>query len=323
MPPTFPGAYTFIRQVADEQQDSVLGTRIAQLAPVNRALNWIGLIASPKSDERSRQDLMKRIESEIRDLQGGITAIQRGLAYLEEHHDTGSYTPAGHPGLRAALAPRVQATRPAQSGYPGIVSAPIDPGMLGATPTAERRTQQNIEMQERYRKIGIDEGMSGGPPRPDTGINQSLNQQNIPTGPEVSGETAMSAATYKQNNNPPYEPSNSDDGAGAMLASEEGSPGRVASGMVGHVGTVRDAGQPTTGARGSDSARQTVERLSAPDRPGRPPQMATIPTGPEPPAAEAPEPVTMKQQVEAAADAEAETNPPETNPPERQQRKKK
>lgn len=323
MPPTFPGAYTFIHQVAYEQQDAALGTRIAQLAPVERALTWISLLASPKTDERGREDLSKRIQGELNTLQGGITAIRRGLEYLEEKHEFAA--PLDHPAIGAALQPKPrQMTRPAQAGYPGIQSAPIDPMMLGAVPNEDERLRRQISMQERYRQIGMDEGMSGGPPRPDTGINQSTNQQNVPTGPEVASQTAMSAATYKQSNNPPYEPTNSDDGTGAILAREGESAGREASGMSGHVGTVRAAGQSEEGARGvtgpgegstyqevQAAARQTVERHSGPDNPF-PPQMAAIPAEPVTDRPQAPESETMRRQL-------AEEAPPA----ERQQRGKK
>jgi hypothetical protein len=98
MPPTFPGAGMFIRQVAEEQGDSVMGTRIAQLAPVERALTWIGLAANPRTDETSRDELLKRVGSEIETLQGGLAAIQRGLEYLKSEHDFQS-APTDHPGL--------------------------------------------------------------------------------------------------------------------------------------------------------------------------------------------------------------------------------
>jgi hypothetical protein len=313
MPQTFPGAYTFIRKVADEQGDGVMGTKIAQLAPVERALNWIGLAASPKTDEQSRRDLLKRVEDELTVLQGGIAAIRHGLNYLEENHDTGAYSPTGHPALQAALQPRTEPTRPEAAGYPGIQSAPIDPGTLGAGSSqadrkSEDRMRRNIEMQERYRRIGVDEGMSGSPSRPDTGINQSLNQQNVPTGPESAAETARSAQTWKQMNNPPYEPTNSDDGTGAILARGGESAGREASGMSGQVATVRAAGQEMQGARGvtgpgeggtyrqvQEAARQTVERQAEDTVP---PRQAAIPAEPAAQPPETPEPETMKQQVE-------------------------
>lgn len=313
MPPTFPGAGVFIRQVAEEQHDSVMGIRIAQLAPVERALNWIGLAADPRTDEQSKKELLKRVEDEITVLQGGLTAIKHGLDYLDENHDTGAFTPTGHPGLQAALQPRTEPTRPEAAGYPGIQSAPIDPGKLGVGPSQadrrdEERMRRNIEMQERYRRIGVDEGMSGSPARPDTGINQSLNQQNVPTGPETSAETARSAQTWKQMNNPPYEPTNSDDGTGAILARGGESAGREASGMSGQVAAVQAAGQETQGARGvtgpgeggtyqqvHDAARQTVERRSDD---AVPPRLAAIPAEPEAPPPETPEPETMRQQVE-------------------------
>jgi hypothetical protein len=211
------------------------------------------------------------------------------------------------------LQPQTEPTRPAAAGYPGIQSAPIDPGALGVGPTqaeqrAEERMRRNIEMQERYRKIGVDESMSGSPSRPDPGINQSLNQQNVPTGPETAAETARSANTWKQMNNPPYEPTNSDDGTGAILAREGDSAGREASGMSGQVGTVQAAGQSTEGARGvtgpgeggtyqqvQDTAQQTVERRAGDVVP---PRLAAIPAEPEAPPPETPEPETMRQQVE-------------------------
>lgn len=313
MPPIFPGAGVFIRQVADEQHDSVLGTRIAQLAPVERALNWISLAANPRTDEQSKKELVKRVTDEITVLQGGLTAIQHGLDYLEENHDTGAYSPTGHPGLQAALKPKTEPTRPAAAGYPGIQSAPINPGALGvgssqADQKSEERMRRNIEMQERYRRIGVDESMSGSPARPDPGINQSLNQQNVPTGPETAAETARSAQTWKQMNNPPYEPTNSDDGTGAILAREGESAGREASGMSGQVATVGAAGQDMQGARGvtgpgeggtyqqvSEAARQTVERRADSTVP---PRLAAIPAEPEAPPPETPEPETMRQQVE-------------------------
>jgi hypothetical protein len=312
MPPIFPGAGVFIRQVADEQQDSVLGTRIAQLAPVERALNWISLAANPRTDEQSKKELLKRVEDEIKVLQGGLTAIQHALDYLQTEHDM-SYAPTDHPALQVALQPRPEPTRPAAAGYPGIQSAPIDPGTLGVGPSqadqrSEERMRRNIEMQERYRRIGVDESMSGSPSRPDPGINQSLNQQNVPTGPETAAETARSAQTWKQMNNPPYEPTNSDDGTGAILAREGDSPGREASGMSGQVATVQAAGGEMQGARGvtgpgeggtyqqvHEVARQTVERRADSTVP---PRLAAIPAEPEAQPPETPEPETMRQQID-------------------------
>jgi hypothetical protein len=312
MPPIFPGAGVFIRQVADEQHDSVMGTKIAQLAPVERALNWISLAANPKTDEQSKNELLKRVTDEITVLQGGLTAIQHALDYLQTEHDM-SYAPTDHPGLQAALQPRTEPTRPAAAGYPGIQSAPIDPGTLGVGPSqadqrSEERMKRNIDMQERYRRIGVDESMSGSPSRPDPGINQSLNQQNVPTGPETAAETARSAQTWKQMNNPPYEPTNSDDGTGAILAREGDSPGREASGMSGQVATVQAAGGEMQGARGvtgpgeggtyqqvHEVARQTVERRADSTVP---PRLAAIPAEPEAQPPETPEPETMRQQID-------------------------
>jgi hypothetical protein len=321
MPPTFPGAGVFIRQVADEQGDSVMGTRIAQLAPVERALNWISLAANSKTDEQSKKELLKRVTDEIAVLVGGLTAIQRGLDYLKTEHDM-SFAPTDHPALQAALKPRPAPTRPESAGYPGIQSAPIDPGTLGVSPSkadqrAEERMNRNIEIQERYRRIGVDESMSGSPSRPDPGINQSLNQQNVPTGPETSAETARSAETWKQMNNPPYEPTNSDDGTGAILAREGDSPGREASGMSGQVATVQAAGQEMQGARGvtgpgeggtyqqvNEAARQTVERRADS---AVPPRLAAIPAEPESQPPETPEPETMRQQVDEGPPAGRQT----------------
>jgi hypothetical protein len=250
-------------------------------------------------------------------LQGGLTAIQHGLDYLKSEHDFQS-APTDHPGLQATLQPRTEPTRPGAN-YPGIHSAPIDPGALGVGPARaesreEERMRRNIEMQERYRRVGVDEGMSGSPARPDTGINQSVNQQNIPTGPETAAETARSAETWKQMNNPPYEPTNSDDGAGALLARDEGSAGREASGMSGQLATVRAAGQEMQGARGvtgpgeggtyqqvQDAARQAIGRSPDEAMPARP---AAIPVGPEPGPPDTPEPETMRQQADEGPPAD-------------------
>lgn len=265
MPPTFPGSFTFIRQVGEEQQNPNLAAEIARLAPVERALMWIGIAADPRTDEQSKKDLITRAENEIVILQGGLTAIQRGLDYMDKHHDTGAYSPTGHPGLGAALTPKPQTmtTRPAQAGYTGINSAPIDPGDLGyASPSRDQQRRQQMQdqekerqrqMQEHYARVGVDEGMSGGPPRPDSGVNQSVNQQGVPTAPDTP-EQVMGASTWKQENNPPYEPSNTDDGMGHLLATDPNAAGREDSGMAGHVGRVRDAGQPTHGAHGAAGA---------------------------------------------------------------------
>jgi hypothetical protein len=261
MPPTFPGSYTFIRQVGDEQQNPTLAADIARLPPVERALSWIALAADPRTDEPSKQDLIGRVSAEINVLQGGLTAIKSAMEYMSKYH--GAAAP-DHPGFGAAPAPRPRAmmtTRPAQAGYPGINSAPIDPGDLGyAGPSREQQRRQQMneqdrqrQMQEHYARVGVDEGMSGGPPRPDSGVNQSVNQQGVPIAPGTP-EQVMGESTWKQENNPPFEPSNTDDGMGHLLATDPDTPGREASGMAGHVGRVRDAGQPTQGAHGAAGA---------------------------------------------------------------------
>lgn len=196
MAKVFPGAQLFVRQVADEQRDGALGGRMMQIPSVRQALNWINLAADPRTDENSRKDLLARIDGEINTLQAGITAIKRAVDYL--HENGMEHAPVNHPGFAVALPPRPQTTRPAQGGYPGIQSAPIDPGMLGLSGSdSERRRRQ--AMTEHYQRVGVDEGMSGGPGRPDTGVNQSANQRNVPTAGEAP---IMSETTYEQMSNP-------------------------------------------------------------------------------------------------------------------------
>lgn len=213
----YPGGGTFINKVASDHQDgSMIGT-LSRLAPVQTALGLIGNVTTAP-DVDTRNDLLRRASEQVKYLQAGITVIQHALDEV-----AGSFEGTQHPapsGIPGALQrPKPASTRPTIG---DIRSAPIDPGELGITGTAkppgwdaaQQRAQAATREAERIARDGIDEGMSGDPPRPDTGVNQTMNQMNVPS----QYEAPIQQSDYKQQGNPPRtEPNETDDGTGDQI----------------------------------------------------------------------------------------------------------
>jgi hypothetical protein len=197
---------------------------------VRRAMEYLQLAAgNPQEDQR--KELLSRAQQEARLLQAGVTAIQYAI---EEHTDAVGTQPADdqpmpilNPQHRPMMAER---SRPAKA---EIRTAPIDSneltmgGFSSARPPGwgQQASPSPGESQSDLNVKGIDAGMSGGPPRPDTGVNQMFNQVGVPT--QFDQVPHGYAGQYKQTNNPPFtEPNETDDGTGPSLAQagpEEGS----------------------------------------------------------------------------------------------------
>jgi hypothetical protein len=228
---SFPGVAHFVGRVADRQGDAALAGQVTRLSPVRECMDLLANVGSAPEGE-ARDDLLRRAASRADVLRAGLTAIQDALREVVEH-TPGVSDPTGGQGIQGALPTRQRDQFRPRIG--DIRSAPIDPYELGVSGTAPDRPRPPAappappppspaqmaaraadEEARRVAREGIDEGMSGGPPRPDTGVNQTFNQVNVPT---VYDQPIQSAETYKQDDNPPYhEPNESDDGTGPELA---------------------------------------------------------------------------------------------------------
>jgi hypothetical protein len=219
----FPGGYHFIREIGRLHGDPNLPGLVHRLGPVQTAMAAIQNAVTARTPEARNQQL-ERAAEQAKGLQAGIAAIEDALRHVSENIEELN-DPTGGRGLMGALPrperPLYTSSRPA---YPGINSTPIDADELGSTGTARppgwvesaRRGTPADDNREHVRLMGADEGMSGGPPRPDTGVNQSMNQVNIPTRYEAP---VMGAETWKQDRNPPLgEPNETDEGVGLQLA---------------------------------------------------------------------------------------------------------
>jgi hypothetical protein len=220
----FPGAYSFIAQLAQIHGDANMSGVVARLQPVTIAMSHIENAATAQTPE-ARNELLRRAADQAKSLQAGIACIYDAIKHVTENYEELDDPTEGQ-GLMGAL-PRPEHARGIgpRPNYPGIVTAPIDAAELGATGTARppgygapaRATASIMGTEaERIQREGTDEGMSGGPPRPSTGVNQSVNQVNIPTRYEAP---VMGAETWKQDRNPPLgEPNETDEGVGPQLA---------------------------------------------------------------------------------------------------------
>jgi hypothetical protein len=270
MPPqgyTFPGGLNFVGRVADEQLDPGLAPEVGRLGPVARAMGYLQNATADVADD-TRNELLKRAYREIHTLRAGITAIQYTIdevvANLGGEHPGGGQPVAG--ALKPVPRPRGETGRPTEG---NINTAPIDTNELGGYQSARPPGWGNPPVEESDAELvrkGVDEGMSGGPPRPDTGVNQSFNQVNMPT--QSSTPIMGAAGQYKQDANPPHvEPNESDLGVGPQLMQEgidEGS-GLTSDAMAAEAGAVAPSPEE------SQAAKQAEERAAgqSPQRRGR------------------------------------------------------
>lgn len=265
----FPGRMAYIGRVADEQQDTSLATRVDQIEPVRRAMEYLQLAAgNPNEDQRN--DLLSRADREARLLEAGVTAIQ----YAIDEHVSALGTQPQRPLPTLKPVPRPMMAERSRPATAEIRTAPIDSneltmgGFSSARPPGwgQQASPSTDVPQPDLSVKGVDVRMSGGPPRPDTGVNQMFNQVGVPTQFDQPPQGYM--GQYKQTSNPPYtEPNESDDGTGPTLAQagpEEGS-GLTDVAMQGEESTA----EPET--RGPAEAQQTG--------PAEAPQTGAPPTG--------------------------------------------
>jgi hypothetical protein len=226
----FPGRMAYIGRVAEEQRDTGLATRVDQLEPVRRAMEYLQLAAdNPREDQRD--ELLSRAYQEARILQAGVTSIQYAIHEHANMIGTELKLDQPLPTLKPEFKPMAtERSRPASG---DIRTAPIDSneltmgGFSSARPPGwgQQASPSTDVPQPDLNVKGIDAGMSGGPPRPDTGVNQMFNQVGVPT--QFDQPPHGYAGQYKQTNNPPFtEPNETDDGTGPSLAQagpEEGS----------------------------------------------------------------------------------------------------
>jgi hypothetical protein len=228
---TFPGGFTFISRLAETHGDVALVGPVSRLNPVRECMDFLARVGDAPPGE-ARDDLLRRAASRADVLRAGLAVIQDAVREVITNVP-GLTDPTGGQGIQGALPTKQRDQFRPRIG--DIRSAPIDPYELGVSGTAPDRPRPPAappappppspaqmaaraadDEAQRIAREGTDEGMSGGPPRPDTGVNQTFNQTNVPT---IYDQPVQSAATYKQDDNPPYhEPNESDDGTGPELA---------------------------------------------------------------------------------------------------------
>lgn len=205
----YPGGFSFVRQVADEQQDGNLAPQIGQLGPVQRALAYVQNAAT-SADEPSCQELLTRAAKEIEVLKAGAAAVAKAVEHVVSNRGIGHEVMRSTQGFTLAPKPRKgQSMRPEPN---TIDSAPIDSESMGITGTArpegwddqqravERMRYENARRtHEHIQKAGTDEEAQAAPPRQDTGVNQSQNQQNI----DQSAFVPMAMRSWKDGGNAP------------------------------------------------------------------------------------------------------------------------
>lgn len=195
---SFPGGFTFINQVAREQDDAGLVGRVSQLTAVREAMIFVQNAATAP-DARTRNDLLKRAYEGARTLRAGLSVLSEMIKYMQANYPDVT-DPTGGQGVAGVLPPVAGAAQ----GGPVMTANP-----------AEDASREHDENSELARRVGTDQGMSGGPPRPDTGVDQSHNQVNIPT---ISEQPLHGPDTYKQDDNPPHgEPNETDEGVGPQF----------------------------------------------------------------------------------------------------------
>lgn len=211
----YPGAGRFIVDLGRKFGDASIVGQISRLPLVQDALQYIaGAARAP--DAETRNGLLRRAARAAVPLLAAVDGIESAIEEMVNNME-GTVDPTDGKGIASLLqeAPPeakepMRTTLDANPPPPVARRAPVwgtPPGHAGpADPvTAE------IERQARE---GIDEGMSGGPARPDTGVNQRFNQVSVPS--QYDQPNALE--DVKQSRNPPRtEPNESDDGMGHEL----------------------------------------------------------------------------------------------------------
>jgi hypothetical protein len=165
----FPGRMAYIGRVAEEQRDTGLATRVDQLEPVRRAMEYLQLAAdNPREDQRD--ELLSRAYQEARILQAGVTSIQYAIHEHANMIGTELKLDQPLPTLKPEFKPMAtERSRPASG---DIRTAPIDSneltmgGFSSARPPGwgEQASPSTDVPQPDLNVKGIDAGMSGGPP---------------------------------------------------------------------------------------------------------------------------------------------------------------
>jgi hypothetical protein len=157
---------------------------------------------APKYDA-TVSDHLARVQSGDKPLRRAMAAEAARLGLTEAMVIQGEPRPESRP-IAGGRAPRIDAgevdrefDRWAQSEEG---KAALAGGRADVATAARQRIESQATREQLYQYQGVKEGMSGGPPRPDPGVNQSVNQQDVPTMYQKPTQTQDPF----QGKNPPY-----------------------------------------------------------------------------------------------------------------------
>lgn len=157
---------------------------------------------APKYDA-SISDHLARVQSGDKPLRRALAAEAARLGLTEAGVIQGEPRPESRP-VAGGRAPRIDAgevdrefDRWAQSEEG---KAALAGGRADVATAARQRIESQATREQLYQYQGVKEGLSGGPPRPDPGVNQSVNQQDVPT---MYAKPTQTQDPF-QGKNPPY-----------------------------------------------------------------------------------------------------------------------
>jgi hypothetical protein len=157
---------------------------------------------APKYDA-TVSDHLARVQSGDKPLRRAMAAEAARLGLTEAMVIQGEPRPESRP-VAGGPAPRIDADQVDREFDRWAQSEEGKAALAGGRADVATAARQRIESQatrdQLYQYQGVKEGMSGGPPRPDPGVNQSVNQQDVPTMYQKPTQTQDPF----QGKNPPY-----------------------------------------------------------------------------------------------------------------------
>jgi hypothetical protein len=209
----FPGAGRFVNGLSGKFNDASLIGAVNRIPAVQEAMQHINNAARTE-DAESRNDLLRRAANCMRPVAAALAAVEDAIGEMVANME-GTVDPTEGRGVASMLQVPMQAAQAPRTAIEGEPPPPPSGPVWGVPPGHAGPEDPAAAEAERQRREGIDVGMSGGPLRPDSGVNQDINQATVPT----QYEQPLAMHDVKQSRNPPRtEPNESDDGMGHELA---------------------------------------------------------------------------------------------------------
>jgi hypothetical protein len=280
----FPGAGKFVNGLSRKFNDAGLVGAVNRIPAVMEAMQHINN-AARMEDVESRNRLLARAVACMRPVVAALVSVQDAIDEMVANME-GTIDPTNDEGIAAMLKVPMQAPEAPRTTDPGEPIARPSVPTWGVPPGHAGPDDPEAAEAERQRLEGVDEGMSGGPLRPDTGVNQRYNQATVP----AQYEQPLAPDDIKQALNPPRtEPNESDDGMGHELAHgpTEGSglhPLAMEGGvMAATPPATSPEDAPAAWERAREATEAAIERVADPPEGEPAPRQPATPAGAERP----------------------------------------